>query len=146
MNINKLFTAEQRKQIIKAIGDAESRTSGEIRVHLEKRCKIHPLDRAGQVFQYLKMHQTQLRNGALIYIAAVDKKFAIFGDEGINEVVPENFWEDVKEEMRGYFAKGDFADGVIVGIKHIGDKLGEFFPHKDDDINELPDDISVNEK
>jgi uncharacterized membrane protein len=145
MNINKFLSKEQKEKIIQAIGAAEKQTSGEIRVHLEKRCKIHPLDRAGQVFQYLKMDQTQLRNGALIYLAVADKKFAIFGDEGINEAVPDNFWEDVKEEMRGYFAKGDFADGVILAINHIGEKLREFFPYKEDDINELPDDLSIGE-
>jgi uncharacterized membrane protein len=145
MNINKFFSAEQKEQIVSAIGEAEKQTSGEIRVHLEKRCKVHPLDRAGQVFQHLKMEQTQLRNGALIYLAVVDKKFAIFGDEGINEAVPENFWEDVKEEMRGYFAKGDFAGGVVLAINHIGAKLKEFFPYQDDDINELPDDLSIGE-
>jgi uncharacterized membrane protein len=145
MNINKFFSAQQKEQIVSAIGEAEKQTSGEIRVHLEKRCKVHPLDRAGQVFQHLKMEQTHLRNGALIYLAVADKKFAIFGDEGINEAVPENFWEEVKEEMRGYFAKGDFTGGVVLAINHIGAKLKEFFPYQDDDINELPDDLSIGE-
>lgn len=145
MNVNKFFSEEQKKQIIEAIGFAEKQTSGEIRVHLEKRCKLHPLDRAGLVFQKLKMHHTQLRNGTLIYLAILDKKFAILGDEGINEAVPENFWEDVKEAMSALFSKGDFTGGIIHAINQIGDKLKEFFPYQDDDVNELPDDISVGE-
>lgn len=143
MNIKKFFSPEQKEKIIKAIREAEQQTSGEIRVHLEHHCKIHPLDRAGQVFRMLKMHQTQLRNGVLIYLAVDDKRFAIFGDEGINEAVPENFWEDIKEEMRGYFTNGDFTGGICLAIKKTGDKLKEFFPYHDDDVNELPDDIST---
>ena len=95
------------------------------------------------MFEKLKMHETQLRNGTLIYLAVKDHKFAIFGDEGINEIVPENFWEDVKEEMREIFVKGQFADGISRGIYLVGEKLKEFFPYQDDDINELPDDISM---
>jgi len=145
MNVNKFFSEEQKRHIIKAIGEAEQQTSGEIRVHLEKRCKIHPLDRAGYIFQQLKMHETQLRNGTLIYLAVSDKKFAILGDKGINEVVPDNFWEDVKDVMRDFFSKGDFTGGILHAISQTGDKLKNFFPYQDDDINELPDDISVGE-
>jgi len=145
MNINKFFSEQQKSQIMKAIGEAEQKTSGEIRVHLEKRCKVHPLDRAGYIFQKLKMHQTHLRNGTLIYLAVIDKKFAILGDEGINEAVTENFWEDVKDEMSGFFSKGDFSGGIIRAISLIGDKLKEFFPFQEDDVNELPDDISIGE-
>jgi uncharacterized membrane protein len=89
------------------------------------------------------MHKTELRNGTLIYLAVEDKKFAIFGDEGINKVVPEGFWKDVKEEMRSFFVKGDFAEGIRVGVMQVGEKLKEFFPYQDDDVNELSDDISV---
>ena len=143
MNIKKFFTDQEKKQIIKAIQDAEKETSGEIRLHLETTCKGEALEQAVRVFQKLKMHDTQLRNGTLIYLAVKDRKFAIFGDQGINEVVPENFWQDVKEQMKERFAENKFAEGVILGIEQIGQKLKNFFPHQDDDINELPDDIST---
>jgi len=144
-SVKKFFTAEEQKQIITAIQEAEKETSGEIRLHLESRCKGDPLERAIKIFAKLKMHKTKLRNGTLIYLAVQDRKFAIFGDEGINKVVPENFWEDVKEEMRSYFVKGDFLNGVITGIHHIGEKLKAYFPYQQDDVNELPDDISMGE-
>ncbi|MBN2425467.1 MAG: TPM domain-containing protein [Calditrichaceae bacterium] len=145
MNVKKFFSKEQQHQILEAIKEAEQQTSGEVRLHLESKCKGDPLERAVKIFEKLKMHQTVLRNGALIYLAISDKKFAIFGDKGINEVVPENFWEDVKEEMRAEFVKGDFLNGTITGIRRVGEKLKEFFPYQDNDINELPDTISFNE-
>lgn len=143
MKVSKFFTEEQKEKVLSSIKEAELATSGEVRVHLESHCKGDALDRAVKVFEKLKMHKTQLRNGTLIYLAVEDKKFAIFGDEGINKVVPEGFWSDAKEDMRSHFVKADFAEGVRVGVMQVGEKLKEFFPYQDDDVNELSDDISV---
>jgi uncharacterized membrane protein len=145
MSAASFFSKEDKNKIVQAIKDAEKETSGEIRLHLDLRCKGEALEQAVKMFEKLKMHETQLRNGTLIYLAVKDHKFAIFGDEGINEIVPDNFWKDVKEEMGELFGKGQFTDGVSRGIFLVGEKLKEFFPYQDDDINELPDDISIGE-
>jgi len=97
-----LFSPEQKAQIVAAIKEAETQTSGEIQVHIESRCKGSVLDRAAQVFETLKMYQTKDRNGVLVYLAAEDHKFAILGDAGINAVVPANFWESTKDLMANY--------------------------------------------
>ena len=143
MGVANFFNKEEKEKILQAIKDAEKETSGEIRLHLDLRCKGEALEQAVKMFEKLKMNETQLRNGTLIYLAVTDHKFAIFGDEGINEIVPDNFWEDVKEEMRELFVKGQFADGVSHGIFLVGEKLKEFFPYQEDDINELPDNLEV---
>lgn len=143
MSVRKFLSKEQKQQILDAIKDAEKETSGEIRLHLENHCEGDALDRAVVVFQKLKMHETELRNGTLIYLAVDDRKFAIFGDKGINETVPENFWQDVKEEMREHFKNENFVEGITTGIRRIGEKLKAFFPYQKDDINELSDDISM---
>lgn len=143
MNVKNFFSKQQKAEIVAAIQAAEKDTSGEIRLHIESSCKGDALERTVKLFEKLKMHATHLRNGVLIYLAVKDKKFAIFGDEGINEVVPDDFWEDVKEEMAGHFKKGDFAAGISMGIRRVGEKLKEYFPYQDDDVNELSDDISI---
>jgi len=139
---SKFFTDQEREQILEAIRKAEEQTSGEIRVHVEKKCKGDVLKRALQVFQKLGMTKTALRNGTLIYLATGDRKFAVLGDEGINKVVPDNFWQDVVNGMSEYFKKDAFAEGLCWGIERIGEKLKTFFPHQKDDVNELPDEIS----
>ena len=143
MKAKDFFKQDEIDQIIKSIEDAEKQTSGEIRLHVESRCKSDALKRAVQVFKNLKMHKTALRNGTLIYLATEDHKFAIVGDKGINEKVPDNFWEDVKEEMASQFKERNFVSGISSGVQNIGKKLKEFFPYQEDDINELSDDISV---
>jgi uncharacterized membrane protein len=140
------FTAEEQENIKQAIIGAEMETSGEIRVHIENSCKGDVLDRAAYVFHHLKMTHTHLRNGVLIYLAISHRKFAIIGDSGINRVVPENFWDDIKEGMLAFFKKGEFSDGLCYAIKASGEQLKKYFPRQADDVDELPDDISFGKK
>jgi uncharacterized membrane protein len=138
-----LFNHVQQKAIIDAIKEAETNTSGEIQVHIEKHCKGDVLDRAADVFATLKMHTTAQRNGVLFYIAVKDHKFAILGDAGINSAVPHNFWEEIKNDMQMHFKKGEFTEGLVLGIKTAGTQLKQHFPYnKTNDKNELSDDIS----
>ena len=142
---SKFFTSDQKQQIISAIKDAELNTSGEIRVHIENHCKKEVLDRAAAVFASLKMHKTKLRNGVLFYLAIKDHKFAILGDGGINAVVPDDFWDKIKEMIQHKFKEGEFTAGLSSGIKMAGEHLKAHFPYQSDDINELDDDISFGE-
>lgn len=107
------FTTEQEQLIVQSIKEAEKKTSGEIRVHIENHCDVDLLDRAADVFALLGMHKTALRNGVLFYIAMEDHKFAILGDAGINSKVPSGYWNQIKEVMRQYFIQKDFT-GVYV--------------------------------
>ena len=136
------FSDAQKKDIVEAIKTAELNTSGEVRVHIESNCKGDVLDRAAEVFAKLEMHKTALRNGVLIYLAIETRTFAIIGDTGINQVVPTGFWDSTKDMMISHFKTGDYAQGLIQGILKAGEQLKAHFEYQDDDINELPDDIS----
>jgi uncharacterized membrane protein len=137
------FKKEEEEQIIQAIKGAENQTSGEIRVHLERKTGGTPiLDVAAEVFHILEMDATEARNGVLILLVPAEKQFAIIGDTGINELVPEHFWEDVRDIMKKHFSTGKFVPGLVEGIEKVGQKLKEYFPYQTDDTNELPDDIS----
>ena len=136
------FSTSDQDAIVQAIRDAEKDTSGEIRVHIDKKCSGDVLDRAAYWFGKLNMHQTELRNGVLFYLATNDRKFAILGDAGINAKVPEGFWDDIKSRMVLHFQKGDFVAGLVEGIRESGCQLKNHFPYQSDDVNELPDEIS----
>jgi uncharacterized membrane protein len=137
-----IFNEEEQQRIRKAIEDAEKNTSGQIRVCIEKNCSEDVLDRAAKYFHQLDMHKTKLRNGVLIYLATVDRKFAIIGDRGINKTVPANFWDDAKDDMLNHFRYGDLVEGIVTGLRISGDHLQKYFPHRADGTNELPDDIA----
>jgi uncharacterized membrane protein len=142
MNVQKYFTEENKLQIANAIRVAEMNTSGEIRVHIEKYCKGDVLDRAAYIFEKLEMHKTQLRNGVLFYLAVEDHQFAILGDAGINQKVPENFWETTKELVLSKFKDGSLTEGLTSGILMAGEQLKKHFPYLKEDLNELSDEIS----
>jgi len=136
------FTKEDKEDIIYAIKNAELDTSGEIRVHIENTCKGDAKDQAAYLFNKLEMHKTELRNGVLFYLAVKNRKFSILGDMGINQKVPENFWDDIRDTMLESFRENKFADGLVEGITMAGIQLKEHFPYQTDDVNELPDEIS----
>ncbi|TKG96067.1 TPM domain-containing protein [Puteibacter caeruleilacunae] len=142
MTPSAFFTDLEKEQIVAAVKQAELSTSGEVRVHIENHCKGESLDRAAYVFDKLDMHKTELRNGVLFYLAVVDRKFAIIGDGGINAKVPTDFWDAIKQTMLEYFKEGKYADGLSNGIIMAGEQLKEHFPYQQDDVNELPDEIS----
>ena len=136
------FSGKEKELIRDAIREAEKNTSGEIRVHIDNRCRGDVLDRAAWWFAKLQMHKTEKRNGVLFYLAVKDRQFAILGDAGINAVTPEDFWDNIREKMLGHFSTGAFAEGLSVGIRMAGKELKSHFPHQEDDVNELPDEIS----
>jgi uncharacterized membrane protein len=141
--IEDFLTAEEEQQVIAAIRTAENKTSGEIRIHLEKTSKIDTYERALEVFRLLKMDNTKLQNGVLIYVAIEDKTFVIFGDEGINNVVDDDFWESTKNVMQGHFKRGHFKQGLVDGILKAGQQLETHFPRDAGDKNEISNDISI---
>ncbi len=140
--VEDFLTATQEQEVIQAIRLAEKNTSGEIRVHLEKSTDKDPVERAEEVFYFLKMDETKAHNGVLIYVAVDDKKISIIGDKGINDAVPNTFWNSIKDNTLTYFKKGEYTEGLKQGITEIGDKLQQYFPFLQDDTNELPDTIS----
>ena len=136
------LTDEEEQEIVAAISMAEKETSGEIRVHIEKTTSIVAYERALEVFEELKMHHTELKNGVLIYLAVADKTFAICGDKGINDVVPKDFWDTTKDTMMAHFKSGNFKQGLIDGIQKAGMQLKNYFPWQEGDTNELSNEIS----
>ena len=140
--VESFLTTEQEVEVIQAIREAEKNTSGEIRVHLENNTEKPTLERAKEVFLYLKMDVTKEKNGVLIYVGIVSKQIAIIGDTGIDKLVPSDFWEAELQLINDYFAVEKFEKGLVASIIKVGDKLKEFFPYQSDDTNELSDAIS----
>jgi uncharacterized membrane protein len=138
------LTKQDEQEIVSSIVEAEKNTSGEIRVHIEEHSEKSPLDRAQEVFFELKMNETKDRNGVLFYICVSDKKFAIIGDKGINDVVESDFWDSTKDTVIANFKEGNFKKGLVEGILQAGQRLKHYFPYQSDDTNELSNEISRN--
>ena len=141
--VEDFLSVQEEQEIIAAIRKAERSTSGEIRVHIEALTDADHFDRALEVFHLLKMDNTRLRNGVLIYVAVADKSFVIYGDEGINNVVPKDFWNSTRDAMSNQFREGNFKQGLIEGVLQAGLELQKHFPWDiDTHEDELPNEIS----
>lgn len=140
--VEDFLTPSEEQEIIEAIRIAELNTSGEIRVHIEKTSKGDTTNRALEVFHFLKMDNTKLQNGVLIYVAIENKTFVIYGDKGINDVVSKGFWDSTKDTIQSHFESGNFKQGLIDGIIKSGEQLAKYFPWEHGDIDELSNEIS----
>ena len=136
------LTTKEEQEIVDAIRKAERNTSGEIRVHIERHTDKDPLLHAQEVFHMLKMDNTKLGNGVLIYIAVEDRSFIIYGDHGINAVVSKNFWNSTRDVIQEHFKNRRFKQGLVEGILMAGTELEKHFPWDHRDTNELSDEIS----
>jgi uncharacterized membrane protein len=141
-NVEDFLTSNEEEEIIEAIRIAESQTSGEIRVHIERHCPIDVYERALDVFHILKMDNTQAKNGVLIYVAIDNKSFVIFGDQGINNAVDADFWNSTRDKIADQFKSGRFKQGLTDGITEAGTVLSQHFPWHHTDKNELDNTIS----
>jgi len=138
-----LLNEAQQSQLLQAIRLAEQRTSGEIRIFLEKRCRyVDAADRAAEIFFEQGMQQTAQRNAVLIYLATQDHQLAIWADQGIYEKLGAPYWGHKVHEMAGLFKKEDYLQGLVNCIEAIGDALLQHFPYdRNQDRNELSDEI-----
>ena len=136
------LSVKEEEKVVEAIRIAEKATSGEIRVHLESYDNKEVYKRAQEVFHLLKMDNTKQENGVILYIAVNLKKFVIYGDRGINDIVGADFWNSTRDLIQKNFKQGKFDQGLIDGIKEIGRVLKQHFPWDVNDENELSDEIS----
>jgi uncharacterized membrane protein len=137
------FSEEEKEQLLEAIQKAEQRTSGEVRLFIESKCRfVDALDRAQEIFHQTKMYDTEQRNATLIYVAVRDRQAAIFGDEGIHQKVGDKYWENEVAKMMTHFKNQNLPQGICEVITDLGEALHFYFPYnRDSDKNELPDEI-----
>jgi uncharacterized membrane protein len=145
-----VFSHDDLEAITAAVRAAEQGTSGEIRVHLERRIPRPPgapageaLARATHVFHHLRMHDTEHRNAVLIYLAVEDHKLAIVGDEGVHARVGDEYWHRVRDHMVEGLRRGAAREAVVHAVTDVGLVLAKFFPPTPGRRNRLGDDVSV---
>ena len=140
--LRRLLSEQDESRVIAAIRRAEAKTSGEIRVHVERRSGSDPTTAAKLWFGRMGMENTEERNGILFYVAVDDRAFAIVGDAGIHAKVGDGFWQALSGAMGEAFAKGNPAEGLERAIDEVALRLAEHFPRHREDENELSDEIS----
>jgi uncharacterized membrane protein len=129
------------EKIVAAIGAAEMKTSGEIRVYISRKNREDALAAAQNRFEKLGMTKTKLRNAVLIFLAPRSQKFAIVGDTGSHQICGNEVWKGISEKMTGLLREGQFTEAILAGINEAADALAKHFPRLPDDTDELPNQI-----
>jgi uncharacterized membrane protein len=142
MKAREFINSLQHDEIVKAIGQAEEKTNGEIRLFISRKEPQDAVAAAQKAFFHLGMNKTKDKNGVLIFVAPRVRKFAIIGDQAVHARCGDEFWTEVSQEISTHFRKGDFSEGILHGIKRAGKLLAEHFPRHPGDKNQLPDDIA----
>jgi len=142
MRTKQFLSKLEHDQIVAAIRAAESKTSGEIRVYIQRgKLNTDPLISAQKKFHRLRMYKTSERNAVLIFIAPRAHKFAVVGDKAVHEKCGEEFWQRVVDAMRAHFQNEKFSRAIVEGIEEVGKLLSTHFPRTPRSSNELPDEI-----
>ena len=145
MALTDFLSKDDQTRITDAITMAEKRTSGEICVNITPKCGGDVMEVAEKKFNKLGLYKTERRNAVIIYVAYKSKKFAILGDEGINNVVPDDYWRVEKDTLGKYLSQGKPADGICEVVAQIGESLATYFPPVENDVNELSNDVSYSD-
>ena len=132
------------ERIVAAIREAEARSRGEIRVHVAEREVADPRTEAAVVFERLGMADTAERNGVLLFVAPESQSITVIGDREAHERCGEAFWTAVVEAIREEFRAGRYTEGIVAGVRAVGEELARHFPRRpgETDRNELPDGVS----
>jgi len=146
--IKKFLSKDDLGDIQNEISQVENKTSGEIRLCIKLKRGFHerkysPREVALREFYKLGMDNTRDKTGVLIFVLFKEKKFEIVADEGINEKISDDTWRNLSSELSSAFSNEQYKIGLISCISKIGDVLVKEFPVKEDDINELPDEIVI---
>src|ERR1043166_4057431 len=142
MRTRDFLSRVEHDRIVQAIRGVEERTSGEIRVFIQRgKLTADPLFAARKKFHQLGMHTTRERNAVLIFVAPQAHKFAVVGDKAIHQKCGDEFWQRIVDGMRTHFQKEKFSNELIEAIREIGKLLAAHFPKTTARKGELPDNV-----
>jgi uncharacterized membrane protein len=147
MRTKEFLSKLEHDRIVQAIREAEAKTSGQIRVYIQRgKLNIDPLIAAQKKFHRLGMHKARERNAVLIFVGPRAHKFAVVGDKAVHEKCGEEFWQRLVDGMRAHFRNEKFSRAIIEAIEEIGKVLAAHFPKTRAARNDLSDEIVEKEK
>ena len=146
--LKKYLSKEDLEEIKNEITEIEKFTSAEIRLCLKLKRGFHERNKtfrelALKEFHKLGMNNTEEKTGILIYILFLDRKFEIVADEGINSKITSEKWSIITSHIKNEFSQNNYKTGIKKILNEMKEVLINYFPHKENDKNELSDDIII---
>jgi len=101
-----------------------------------KKLRAHRL--AQEQFFQQNLHMKSERTGVLLFVSAAEHYVEIIADQGINDVVSHDAWQNIVQDFVQHVRQQQVTDGFLAAIATCGELLANHFPATDKDINELP--------
>ncbi|MBO3661256.1 TPM domain-containing protein [Acinetobacter variabilis] len=140
----RFFSKQDQHAIALAVEEAEHGHVGEIQVVIEgslpSRSAYYQdtLCRARQLFAELGVWDTEHNSGVLLYLNLCDHKVEIVIDRGIKQATTQDVWDEICQNIIQELKQGNYKNGVILGVKQIGEILNQYYDQKMNDLkNEL---------
>ncbi len=113
---------------------SERKHSGEIRLCVEAGLPLSYLwrhatarQRAVTMFGKLRVWDTELNNGVLIYLLLAEHAIEIVADRGLTRQVPQADWDSLVAGMRENFRGGRFEEGLAQAVDAVDALLTRHF-------------------
>ena len=144
------FPRDVLDAIEQTVAQSERRTSGEIRFAIDTALELPeiwadkpPRVCAQEAFARLRVWDSELNNGVLIYVLMADRDVEIVADRGAAARIPYADWEAVCRLMEEHFRAGRFEQGAVAGVAAVGALLERHFPARPTGRDELPNQPSL---
>ena len=85
------------------------------------------------------IYRTRQSNGVEIYLSQFEREVVVIGDRGIHEKMGDQHWHQVRDLIINGIKEGNLCGGICAAVESCGEALAKHFPHRPDDVNELPD-------
>ena len=116
----KHFTPQVLADIANRIKQSELDHTGELMVVVEAVSPAHEPDsrqRALEVFGRLRVWDTPLNTGVLLYLSLDRHRLEIIADRAV--AVPDDLWDQVCQQLQARLQQGDYAGGLLTAIDTI---------------------------
>ncbi len=131
-------------RIVTAIGRAEEKTAGEIRVRITHRKTLlfgDEMHFARRAFHKMGMAKTPEHHAVLLVIFPRRRKIVVLGDHTVHEKFGQTFWEQIVEEATRHFKTGHYTQGILRAIEGVGQALSHHFPKTTAAAGSLPNEV-----
>jgi uncharacterized membrane protein len=139
------FPHDVTEAIEQAVTAIELRTSGEIRFAIDTALELpeiwadkSPRECAHEAFARLRVWDSELNNGVLIYVLMADRDVEIVADRGAAARISPIEWEAACRVMESHFREGRFREGALAGVEAVGGLLVREFPCRAGNRDEIP--------
>ena len=99
--------------------------------------------RAMRMFAERGVHQTRDRSGLLIMLSELEHQVVILGDAGIHAKVGDPGWEGYVQRIITGLQQKKAGEAVVTVLQDLGEILATHFPAREDDTNELSNQVVV---